>query len=110
MKRLFDFFKAKAAAERPADIAKERLQIVLSHERGSRDAPDFLPSLQKELIAVIAKYVVVDEEKVRVNIERGQAISMLDIEVELGTPVKRESAPAAEAVQAEGAGKQVVAA
>ena len=35
-----------------ASVAKERLQIILAHERGRGDSPDYLPQLQQELIAV----------------------------------------------------------
>ena len=38
-----------------ASVAKERLQIIISHERSQRDTPDYLPQLQKEILAVIAK-------------------------------------------------------
>ena len=52
---LFEF--AFPAAPHSAAIAKERLKIVLAHERAGRDAPDFLPELQKELIDVVGRYV-----------------------------------------------------
>ena len=43
-----------------ASVAKERLQIILAHERGRGDSPDYLPQLQQELIAVISKYVKIN--------------------------------------------------
>jgi len=68
-----------------AVIARERLKIVLAHERASREAPDFLPVLQKELLDVIGRYV----EMIRVNLGRTGDTSLLEINVELdGAGVK----------------------
>ena len=47
-----------------ASIAKERLKIVLAHERAGRGAPDFLPKLQKELIDVVGRYVEIREDMI----------------------------------------------
>ena len=55
----------------------------LAHERVGRGREDFLPKLQQELIAVVARYVAVDPEKVVVNLERGQGMSALEINIEL---------------------------
>lgn len=78
---VFDFFFPK----RPdtASIAKERLQIVLAHERAGRDSPDFLPRLQKELLAVVAKYVAVKEDMIRVSLGKAGTASVLEINVEM---------------------------
>jgi cell division topological specificity factor len=53
-----------------AVIARERLKIVLAHERASRDAPDFLPVLQKELLDVVGRYVEIRGDMIRVNLGR----------------------------------------
>jgi cell division topological specificity factor len=59
-----------------ASVAKERLQIIISHERSERNTPDCLPKLtdlpqmQEEILNVIAKYIPIDREKVSVNLER----------------------------------------
>jgi cell division topological specificity factor len=80
--RILDFlFGRRQAAEASAGIAKERLQIVLSHERASRDAPSFLPALQRDLLAVIGKYVAVKEDFLRVNFARRSDTSVLEINV-----------------------------
>jgi len=72
-----------------AVIAKERLKIVLAHERASRDAPDFLPLLQKELLDVIGRYVEIRSDMVRVNLGRSGETSLLEINVEIdGARVK----------------------
>jgi cell division topological specificity factor len=71
-----------------AAIAKERLQIVLAHERAGRDFPDFLPRLQKDLLAVVGKYVVVEDDMIRVSLGRVGGISVLEINVELPVATK----------------------
>ena len=66
-----------------AGAAKERLQILLAHERVDRNGPDYLPMLQKELLQVISKYLDVDNEKVEVKLERGNDMSTLEVNIEL---------------------------
>ncbi|MCS6891111.1 MAG: cell division topological specificity factor MinE [Rhodovarius sp.] len=80
-----DIFRSRrrAASPSPAAMAKDRLQIILAHERSSRDGEDFLPRLQKELIEVVARYVTVDPNKVQVSLERGEGMSTLAIGIEL---------------------------
>jgi len=92
-----DIFRSRKRAEPPASAAtaKDRLQIILAHERSSRDGEDFLPRLQQELIAVVARYVAVDANKVQVNLERGDGMSTLAIGVELpGNGTARRGAAA----------------
>jgi len=75
-----------------AAIAKERLQIVLAHERASRDSPEFLPRLQRELLAVVAKYVAVRDDNIRISLRRAGTASVLKINVEIppaATPLPR---------------------
>ncbi|MFC7551723.1 cell division topological specificity factor MinE [Pseudoroseomonas wenyumeiae] len=57
-----------------AGAAKERLQIVLAHERISRTGEDFLPKLQKDLLEVISKYVAIDAKAVNVSLDRGRHV------------------------------------
>ena len=65
-----------------ADAAKHRLQLVIAHDKGAGGF-EFLPLLQRELLEVIRKYVDVDARKVKVDIERGDQISVLELNVEL---------------------------
>jgi cell division topological specificity factor len=83
---LFSIFFPKQPAS--ASIAKERLQIVLAHERIGRDGPDFLPAMQRELLAVVAKYVAVREDMIRVNLGKTGNASVLEINVEFVPPGK----------------------
>jgi len=80
---LFDLFRAKKAAKPTAETARDRLQIVLAHERISRSGDDFLPRLQEEIMAVVARYVDVEANKANVKLERGDDVSVLEIEIEL---------------------------
>lgn len=66
-----------------AVIAKDRLKIVLAHERASRDAPDFLPVLQKELLDVVGRYVEIRGDALRINVGRSGETSLLEINVEI---------------------------
>ena len=66
-----------------AAIAKERLKIVLAHERAGRHAPDFLPRLQKELIEVVGRYVEMKEDMIRVNLGKSGETSLLEINIEI---------------------------
>src|SRR5580700_10157462 len=66
-----------------ASIAKERLKIVLAHERAGRNAPDFLPNLQRELIAVVGRYVEISEDMIRVTLANSGDTSSLEINIEI---------------------------
>ena len=66
-----------------AAIAKERLKIVLAHERAGRNAPDFLPRLQRDLIDVVGRYVEIREDMIRVNLGKSGETSLLEINIEI---------------------------
>jgi cell division topological specificity factor len=67
-----------------ANVARERLQIILAHERGSNDsAPDYLPQLQKELVAVISKYVKINPEDIKVSLDRQDSLEVLEVKIEM---------------------------
>ena len=78
---LIDYFRGQR--KNSASVAKERLQILISHERSRRDAPEYLPRLQKELLAVISKYVRVDEDALKVNVEKDGECEVLEVNVTL---------------------------
>lgn len=80
---IFSFlFSPKPAS---AVAAKERLQILLAHERAGNSF-DFLPQLKSELLAVIRKYVPIDDRHVNVRLDRESDISILEVNVELPQP------------------------
>ncbi|MFO7788854.1 MAG: cell division topological specificity factor MinE [Halospina sp.] len=77
----FDYFKTKKKSS--ASVAKERLQIIVAHERNTRDQPDYLPELQQELLAVIRRYVEIDDDQVQVQLDRNDSCSVLELNVTL---------------------------
>jgi cell division topological specificity factor len=68
-----------------ASLAKERLQIILAHQRSgpSASGPDYLPALQRELIAVIGKYINIHPDDIRVQLERQDNLEVLEVKIEL---------------------------
>ena len=75
--------------KKTATVAKERLQIILAHERTGRSSrPDYLESLQRELVAVVSKYVSVKPEDIKVNLERQENLEVLEVKVELPEPAR----------------------
>ena len=81
--KLLSFF----GRPRSAPVARERLQLLLSHERtASNGRSDLLQVLRTEILQVIAKHVAVDQEKVKVSLDRGEAVSRLEVEIEIRTP------------------------
>ena len=79
--RLLDIFRRRR--QRSAETAKQRLQVLVALDRGGGEAADFLPLLQQELLDVIRKYVEIDEQRVKVEFERGSDLSVLEVNVEL---------------------------
>jgi cell division topological specificity factor len=69
-----------------AYAAKERLQILLAHERSSLAGADFLPKLQREIIELIRNYVDIDDERVQVKLDSDQNLSILEVNIELPSP------------------------
>jgi cell division topological specificity factor len=80
MRLLTYFFPPRGGT---AVIAKERLKIVLAHERASRDAPEFLPVLQRELLDVVGRYVQIRDDTIRVNVGKSGETSTLEINFEI---------------------------
>jgi cell division topological specificity factor len=76
---LINLFRKKGSAP----VARDRLQILLAHERTSTGRSDLVDRLREEILEVIKKHVAVDSDKVRVKMERGEAVSTLDIDIEI---------------------------
>jgi cell division topological specificity factor len=77
---LFEFLRRQPKTAR---VAKERLQIILAHERAHRNAPDFLPSLQQEILKVVERYFPIEPETVKVNLERHATYARLELDIAL---------------------------
>lgn len=78
---LLDYFRQRKGSD-SASIAKERLQILVAHDRRG-DAPSYLPQLQRDLLKVIRKYVAVDNEAVSVSVEQDGVHEVLELNVVL---------------------------
>ena len=75
--------------KKTASVAKERLQIILAHERSGRTGrSDYLPALQRELIAVISKYVSIRPEDIKVHLEKQDNFEVLEVKIELPDAVR----------------------
>lgn len=78
---LLDYFRS--SKPNTASLAKERLQILVAHERASRNQPLYLPQLQQELLAVIRKYINVDQDAITVNFEQDGNQETLELNIVL---------------------------
>ncbi|HEX2135595.1 MAG TPA: cell division topological specificity factor MinE [Microvirga sp.] len=79
---LFNLFGRRSSAP----VARDRLQVLLAHERAAAGQSDLIAILREEIMAVIAKHVAVEPDKVRVRAERGESVSTLEVEVDLPAP------------------------
>ena len=77
---ILNFFSRNRSS---APVAKDRLQLLLAHERVLSGRPDLAAVLQKEILAVIAKHIPIDQDKVIVKLDRGSKISTLEIDIEM---------------------------
>ncbi len=78
---LLDYFSSQRKKNN-ASVAKERLQIVIAHER-SRRSHAFLPKLQQELLDVIRKYIPIEDDQVKLDIERDGECEVLELNITL---------------------------
>jgi cell division topological specificity factor len=82
---ILNFFRKQTTAP----VARDRLQILLAHERAIAGGSDLVALLREEILAVVKKHVQVDQEKVQVKMERGESVSMLEVDIEIPTPTKK---------------------
>lgn len=76
---LFD--RLFGSKQKSASVAKERLQIILARERTGRNAPDFLPALQKDLVEVILRYVQINPEDIKVSLDRQDNFDVIEVNI-----------------------------
>lgn len=79
---IFDYFLRREKTSSAA-TAKERLQIVVAHERCKRNQPDYLPLLEQEILQVIRKYVDIDQDQVTVQLDNSDDCSVLELNITL---------------------------
>ncbi len=78
---LLDYFRSEKKSS--AGIAKERLQILVAHDRIGRNKPSYLPQLQRDILEVIRKYVAIDQDAVTVNLEHNDTEEILELNIVL---------------------------
>ena len=88
---LFSFFTRNRAS---APVARERLQILLAHERAIGGGTDLLATLKEEILAVISRHFPLERDKVQVKLDHGDGVSTLEIDIEVPT-AGRTGQPAA---------------
>jgi cell division topological specificity factor len=88
--KFFDFFSRQSSSSAPK--ARERLQVLLAHERSSVGQSDLVVRLREEILAVIGKHVKIDRDKVTVKMDRGEKVSTLEIDVEIPLSAKLRAA------------------
>lgn len=82
---LFAFLNRRGSAP----VARERLQILLAHERVAGGQTQLVAVLQEEILAVIAKHMAIDREKVKVKLDRANDTATLEIDIEMPAPPSR---------------------
>ena len=78
----FDIF-SKDKEPSSASVAKERLKVIVAHERRARSAPDYLPALQNDILAAIRKYVEIETEQLQIDLNDDGNCAVLEVNVNL---------------------------
>ncbi len=86
---LLDYFRSTKTGS--AATAKERLQILVAHDRAHRDQPTYLPQLQKELLAVVRKYINIDQDAISINFEQDDDQEVLELNIVLPDEYQKKS-------------------
>jgi len=93
---LLRFFSGRrtvsASAPASAPVARERLQILLAHERSLRGQPELLGLLRDEILAVVSRHVLLDPDRVIVKMDRRETVSTLEVDIELPNGFERIAA------------------
>lgn len=76
-------FRRLFSRSQSAPAARERLQVLLAHERASAGDSDLVSKLRDEILRVISKHMQIDDEKVSVKMERGAQVSTLAVDIEI---------------------------
>ena len=88
---LLDYFRSNKK-QNTAQLAKERLQIIVAHERSSRGGPDYLPQLKQDILDVIRKYVQIDPDKITVQLDqKSDELSVLELNITFADDQKKGS-------------------
>ncbi len=80
---IMQLFRSRKTEEGSAAIAKERLRIIVAHERGSRNGRDFLPAMERDILKVVQKYIAVQQECIDIKLDSQDGCSILEVNVQL---------------------------
>lgn len=85
---LFSYFRS--SQRRTAAVAKERLQIIVAHERNLCNSPahNYLPMLQKDLLEVVRKYVMIEDDQISIHLDKEGEYEILELNITLPEPEK----------------------
>lgn len=78
---ILEYLVGNKRNKKPAQLAKERLQIIIAHERNGQLGPDYLPALREELMRVISKYVQVEHDHVSVKLDAKDGCEVLELNI-----------------------------
>lgn len=78
---IFDYFRKEK--KKTASLAKERLQIIVAHERKGRNTPDYLPQLKRDILEVVSKYVKISERDITLEVDNDGGLNVLELNVTL---------------------------
>ena len=87
---IFSFFRSRNEGQ-SAKVAKDRLQVLIAHERTDRDGPDYLPMLKQDILNVIKKYVSVGEDQVSVQLDTQENCDVLELNITLPEDIEPEA-------------------
>lgn len=69
--------------KKTASTARDRLHILLAQERSQKNAPDYLPQMREEILAVIAKYINIDAQQLQLSVDEKNGMQILELNLEL---------------------------
>ncbi|MGI4950690.1 MAG: cell division topological specificity factor MinE [Janthinobacterium lividum] len=82
------FFSNLFGKKSTAPVARERLQMLLKHEKVGNSHNQLVAVLQEEILAVIAKHMQIDRDKVVVKMDSGNEVNTLEIDIEMPSPAR----------------------
>ena len=81
--------------KKTANVAKDRLQIILAREHTDRDGPDFLPEMKRDLLEVVSRYIDIDMEQIQVHLDKDGDCEILELNIMLPEHAQQEAQVAA---------------
>ncbi|MFT5726720.1 MAG: cell division topological specificity factor [Desulforhopalus sp.] len=79
--RFLDYFRSNKKTS--ANMAKDRLQIIVASERLTRNGPDYLPLMKEEILLVVRKYIKVEDGAVKVQMDKEGDYEVLELNITL---------------------------